>query len=93
VLDTVTGEALHLAAIAADWEVDDDRPPRLQQTSTGVGLKAEQVGSPIELGDGDAPELRVPLAAGRDLVGLRPEHVFPPTAAATLDSTYRTARD
>ncbi len=65
VLDPVAGEALHLAAVAAHREVDDDRASRLQQAGAGVGVEAKQVGGLVELGDRHPPQLRAPLAAGR----------------------------
>ncbi len=89
VLDPVAGEALDLAAVAADREVDDDRAARLQQAGAGVGVEPEQVGGLVELGDRDPPQLRAPLAPGRDVEVLALEDALPTAGSSAVGSGGR----
>ena len=84
VLHAVAGEALHLAVVAADGEVHDQRAPRLEQARAHVGLDPQQVGRARELVDGDPVELGAPFRAGRDQVGLGLEHLIPAARAPPL---------
>ncbi len=86
VLDAVARELLDLAVVAADREVDDEGAARLLEALAEVVGEADRVRGALELRSRDAVELRAPLGARRDGIGLFGEDVVPAARTAALDA-------